>query len=369
MLPKTFDYIPAFEKPQLHIDTNYHATPQLITSPVCAKPPSLSPSSSTSSPTVSPTDSLKAHHRLTRRVLDSPQVTAQSWDHIQSPAASFLAAFAAPSPPKHEEDGDEIDDYILGSIIGVGGFSTVRQGYRVTDGQKVAVKVVKHCVQDDSCYEDPRLERELTIWKSLKHPNIVQVQKVIETDHSTMVVCDYCPRNLLSKTQLRETEARQVFIELCQAVQYLHNKARVCHKDLKLENVLLDQEDHVKLCDFGLAVYQQPTGSCRKDSATDETAGGSLAYAAPEQIQSPNALCCPKTDIWSLGVILYALITGRLPFVDDYELRLQNKIVSGQFEMPSVSVELQQLLSHCLDTNPSTRYTIDQVLQSPWFAV
>ncbi|KAG0173166.1 hypothetical protein DFQ28_010858 [Apophysomyces sp. BC1034] len=366
MISTTYDYISTFEKPRLHIQTNYHATQHSIASPVCVKPPSLSPSSSTSSPSLSPVDPSKPHHRLTRRILDSPQVTSDSWDHIQSPAASFLAAFAATSPPKHEEDGDEIDEYVLGQIIGVGGFSTVRQGYRISDGQKVAVKVVKHTMANDNeDYDDPRLERELTIWKSLQHPNIVQVQKVLETEQSTYIVCDYCPGNLLSKTQLDESDARTVFVELCQAVQYLHNKARVCHKDLKLENVLLDQENHVKLCDFGLAVYQQPTGS----QDTDELAGGSLAYAAPEQVQSTHALCCPKTDIWSLGIILYALVTGRLPFVDDYELRLQHKVVSGQFDMPCVSAELQHLLSHCLDTDPHTRYTIDDVLQSPWCAI
>lgn len=98
-----------------------------------------------------------------------------------------------------------------------------------------------------------------------------------------------------------------------------------------------------------------------------ECAAGSLAYAAPEQIKSKKAISCPSTDIWSLGVILYALVTARLPFADDFDLRLQQKILEGQYEMPSgISTSLQDLIRNCLSLKPETRFNIHHVLQSSW---
>ncbi|KAI8091437.1 kinase-like domain-containing protein [Gilbertella persicaria] len=227
---------------------------------------------------------------------------------------------------------------------------------------------------------DMRLERELDIWKQLDHHNIVCLQKVLDTDHATFLICDYCPGgsllDLLNKKSLTESEARRIFVQLCDAIRYLHEDAKVCHKDLKLENILLQDNDHVKLCDFGLAMCQQPLKinpvthlplSPDLSDSDDNCAGGSLAYAAPEQIKSTKAIGCPSTDIWSLGVILYALVTGKLPYSDNYDLRLQQKILHGEFEMPTfVSPELQLLLRHCLESDPQKRYTIQHILQSSW---
>lgn len=315
--------------------------------------------------------------------LQSPtKVSAKSWENIKSPAASFLAGFAfSPMSNQTEEDveveqeGDEIDDYVLDKIIGYGGFATVRKGFRVSDGQKVAIKIIRKSQQQDL---DLRLERELSIWRTLDHPNIVCLQKVLETDNATYLICDYCAGgSLLDKLKkpMTEAEARDIFVQLCRAVEYLHHEAKVCHKDLKLENILFDQENRVKLCDFGLAICQQPL---KLNPATQlplspeivdelECAAGSLAYAAPEQIKSKKAISCPSTDIWSLGVILYALVTARLPFADDFDLRLQQKILEGQYEMPSgISTSLQDLIRNCLSLKPETRFNIHHVLQSSW---
>ncbi|KAG0174334.1 hypothetical protein DFQ28_006753 [Apophysomyces sp. BC1034] len=322
--------------------------------------------------------------QLTRRrssaTATSP-INVKSWNHMKSPAASFLASFASPpvqeQQPVDEEDGDEIDDYVLDKVIGYGGFSVVRKGYCISDGRKVAVKVIKKQMMDD--VDHHRVERELDIWKSLDHPHIVGIHKVLETDYAMYVVGDYCAHgNLLDhvaqKKKLSETEARTLFREICQGVQYLHENCKVCHKDLKLENILLDDDHHVKICDFGLAVYQEPGGHnsfCSSDSPNkEETAGGSLAYAAPEQVKSPTPLTCPKTDVWSLGVILYTLVAGHLPFMDEYELRLQQKIMSGQFDLPqNCSTELQELLGHCLNIDPDCRFSLAEVLKSPWLSV
>ncbi|EIE88800.1 hypothetical protein RO3G_13511 [Rhizopus delemar RA 99-880] len=293
--------------------------------------------------------------------LTKSPTTQSTWDYsIQSPAASFLTSFGSSLVDgEEEEEGDEIDDYVLDKVIGYGGFSVIRKGFRISDGKKVAIKVIKR--QED----EVRLEREIKLWKSLNHPNIVCLEKVLETDHATFIVCDYCENgNLLDYVKQKkrtEDEIRKVFGELCDALGYLHQEARLVHKDLKLENVLLDENNKVKLCDFGLAICQQPITSC------SDIAGGSLAYAAPEQIKSTRAISCPLTDIWSLGVILYALVSRKLPFQDDYDLRLQQKILLGDYDMPSdISLELQDLIQHCLMPDPHQRFNIQQVLQSSW---
>lgn len=275
-----------------------------------------------------------------------------------------------------EREGDEIDDYVLDKIIGYGGFATVRKGFRVSDGQKVAIKIIRK--ENYSAETDYRLERELSIWKLLNHQHIVGLLKVLETDSATFLICDYCSGGSLLdllKKPMSENEARRIFVQLCQAIQYLHEEAKVCHKDLKLENILFDQDNNAKLCDFGLAICQQPL---KLNAATNmplspeilndlDCAAGSLAYAAPEQIKSSKAISCPSTDIWSLGVILYSLVTAKLPFYDDYDLRLQQKIMTGDYHMPSyLSPELQELIQNCLAFNPESRFNINQVLQSCW---
>ncbi|KAI9013409.1 kinase-like domain-containing protein [Phycomyces nitens] len=303
---------------------------------------------------------------LTRRSASVASSQATTWSR-PSPAASFLASFNSPPKITQEEEGDEMDDYVFDKIIGYGGFSTVRKGYRISDGQKVAVKIIKKSTDDE---DQIRTEREINIWKSLEHPNIVKVQNVLETDYATYIVADYCANGHLldllhTKSSLSELEAKKIFVPLVKSIAYLHNQAKVCHKDIKLENVLLDECGTVKLCDFGLAVAQQP--SINNES---EVAGGSLAYAAPEQIRSGTALGCPKTDIWSLGIVLYAIVSGQLPFTDSYAGRLQEKILSGQWDpLPTslnLSPEFYSLLKGCLCMDPVERLSADQILSSPW---
>lgn len=306
--------------------------------------------------------------RRNTKSIASPPVSAQSWDHIKSPAASFLASFASPPPSslpsslgndQEEQDGDELDDYVLEKVIGHGGFSRVRSGYCISDGRKVAVKVTSQ-------------ERELAIWKQLDHPHVLSMEKLLETESGMCyAVCTYCGGGTLldlvkEKQQLDESEARCIVRQLASALEYLHHEARVVHKDLKLDNVLLlDDKKTIKLGDFGLAVFQQPIVSHNDDN--QEHAGGSLAYTAPEQIRTPWVISSPTTDMWSLGIIIYALVAGRLPFDDTYDARLQQKILSGDFEMPShISPPLASLISGLLHVDPQQRLTARQVLDSAW---
>ncbi|KAK4511314.1 uncharacterized protein ATC70_012529 [Mucor velutinosus] len=317
--------------------------------------------------------------------------TAHASSINTSSAASFLANFMSPvatnSACKVNQHPDEpnatVDDYILGDSIGFGGFSTVRKATHAQTGHIVAVKIIQHQHMNELSLT--RLDRELSIWRSLNHPNIVHLLKVIhvEAQHIAYVFNDYCSGgNLLGHLNkhkpMEEKEAKLLFSELCQGIRYLHVDRRVCHKDLKLENILLDGDGHIKICDFGLAIdipQQQIHRHCYKKTRKQdgccelETAGGSLAYAAPEQIRQKMPLVCPKTDIWSLGVILYTLTVGSLPFMDDYDLRLQQKILEGHFEVPhdlALSTALKELIYACLAYEPEKRFDIQDILQSKW---
>ncbi|KAI8338892.1 kinase-like domain-containing protein [Chlamydoabsidia padenii] len=371
--------------------------------------PACSPiSSSPTSPGLQQDSGVNIPHRvrrnksiITRKTSaqsSTSPVSSQSYEHIKSPAASFLASFAAPtSPPPsdshrpslstyfEEQTGDEIDDYVMNQIIGYGGFSTVRKGYCISNGQTVAIKIIKKKTQDPLS-TDEALERELDIWQTLDHDNIVRIQKVLETDYATYVVCDYCANGslldrLLAQPPLSDQEKKRLFSQLCDVVHYLHKQANVIHRDIKLDNILLDDDMNIKLCDFGLAVYQtvtlthletvahpnSPLSSGDNDDNNSAPVGGSLAYCAPEQIKSTRVLTCPKTDVWSLGVVLFAMFAGRLPFDDDYDVRLRQSILSGQYTIPDrFSSGLADLVSHCLDLDPTTRFSLDQIMNHSW---
>lgn len=316
-------------------------------------------------------------------------VSASSWGNAKSPAASFLSSFASPAEPTYEFDGDEIGDYVLGKTIGHGGFSSVREGFRISDGKKVAIKITNKTVEIDERENQRvqiRLEREIAIWKSLEHANIVQYIDALETDYATYVVSEYCPNgNLLDMLirsndthKLTEDMARPLIIQLCSALSYLHDQMKVCHRDIKLENVLFDEQGALKLCDFGLSEYQNPTHATHSpgspfaefDEGEDDSAGGSLAYTAPEQLTQHQPVRCPSADIWSVGVCLYTLIAGRLPFVDEYKPRVEQQIKNGQYTMPeNISPQLEELLQQCFNLNPDLRPTANDILISDWCAM
>src|SRR5207253_1075520 len=115
---------------------------------------------------------------------------------------------------------------------------------------------------------------------------------------------------------LDEDEARNIFLETAEALRYLHNDMRLVHKDIKLDNILLDKEDTWKICDFGLTEFQNSANGY--NNILYNNVGGSLAYCAPEQLRSPIPLKDPSVDVWSLAVVLFAMVTGQLPFNDDF---------------------------------------------------
>lgn len=158
---------------------------------------------------------------------------------------------------------------------------------------------------------------------------------------------------IVKKKKLDENEAINFMQQILSGVQYIH-KNGIVHRDLKPENLLFDEHRNIKIVDFGLSNQYKPGERLK-------TACGSPCYAAPEMIAGKRYECS-RVDIWSCGIILYAMLCGYLPFEDQNTNKLYKKIMSGQYEQPKVlTAESKEILKHILDVNPQTRYTIPQI--------
>lgn len=208
------------------------------------------------------------------------------------------------------------------------------------------------------------LEREIVVMKLIQHPNIIQLYDVWETSTELYMVLEYVENgelfdHLCSRGRLSTTEALGFFQQIIAAIDYCH-RFNIAHRDLKPENLLLDKDMNIKVADFGMAGWQQA------DSLM-QTACGSPHYAAPELIKG-EAYNASASDVWSCGIILYALLAGRLPFDDDDLGNLLEKVKLGYFEIPTAIDSLaQNLIRRMLDSEPSTRITIPEIQQHPFF--
>jgi len=252
--------------------------------------------------------------------------------------------------------------YELYDTIGSGGFAKVKLGVHCLTGEKVAIKIMdKKQLGDDL----PRIRLEIEAMKALSHQNVCKLYQVIETESKIFMVLEYCPDGelfdyIVERDRLTEDEARHFFRQIVAAVAYIHNKG-FAHRDLKPENLLLDEDQQLKLIDFGLCA--KPKGGM---SSHLETCCGSPAYAAPELI-SGKCYLGSEADIWSMGVLLYALLCGYLPFDDDNIALLYRKIQSGVYEKPEwLSESSIEMLDQLLQVDPKRRITVTQLLFHPW---
>ncbi|GJD06934.1 SNF1-related protein kinase catalytic subunit alpha KIN10 [Galdieria sulphuraria] len=257
----------------------------------------------------------------------------------------------------------KIGHYKLGKTLGVGSFGKVKLAEHEKTGKKVAVKILnKQKVK--SLGMDEKVRREIKILKLFQHPHIVRLYEVIDTPSDIFVVTEYISGGelfdyIVERGRLLEDEARKCFQQIISGVAYCH-RHMVVHRDLKPENLLLDANMHIKIADFGLA-------NIMKDGIFLRTSCGSPNYAAPEVI-SGRLYAGPEVDVWSCGVILYALLCGSLPFDDENIPNLFKKIRGGIYVLPSfLSEQVRDLISKMLVTDPVARITVENIRKHPWF--
>lgn len=256
-----------------------------------------------------------------------------------------------------------IGPFILGEKLGQGTFGVVRLGTHILTNEKVAIKILEKVKIVEEA-DKKRVEREIKILKCLRHNNIIQLYSVIQKVTSIYLIMEYASGKelfdyIVLKKRLQETEACKFYQQILSGIEYLH-KLRIVHRDLKPENLLLDSKKNIKIVDFGLSnLYNK--GQLLK------TACGSPCYAAPEMING-KAYKGVMVDIWSSGIILFAMICGYLPFEDNNNDVLYQKITDGKFSIPRfVSEPAKDLIRCILNTDPNKRYTISQIKNHPWF--
>ncbi|CAK9012391.1 unnamed protein product [Durusdinium trenchii] len=256
-----------------------------------------------------------------------------------------------------------IGHYILGKTIGEGTFGKVKLGTHILTSERVAVKILeKERIVEVADVE--RVAREVHILKLIRHPHIVQLYEIIETRRQLYLIMEYASGGelfdyIVAKGRVPELEACRFFHQIIAGLEKVH-AMNIVHRDLKPENLLLDEHKNIKIVDFGLSNVFRP-GQLLK------TACGSPCYAAPEMIAGHSYvphLC----DLWSCGVILFALVCGYLPFEDQNTSALYKKILAADYKTPKfISESVRDLISKLLTTDPKCRYNVPDVRAHPWY--
>jgi serine/threonine protein kinase len=258
---------------------------------------------------------------------------------------------------------DQIGNYQILEVLGQGAFATVfRARHRIT-GWVVALKAIpKRRVQ--TMVEFELLQREVNLMKILDHPFIAALFEVLDDEENFYLAIELVENgNLLdyinSNRGLNEQQASRIFAQLGSVLDYLHHEKRVVHRDLKAENVLLDSSNNIRVVDFGLS------RAFTKGNPFLQTTCGSPAYVSPEIIKEEPYTAA--ADVWSSGVLLYAMVCGQLPFDgDNLSLMLQAILTANPIIPAQLSIELRSLLVRLLMKEPKARITVRGLLEHPW---
>ncbi|KAK4856175.1 hypothetical protein QYF36_014840 [Acer negundo] len=260
----------------------------------------------------------------------------------------------------------QLGKYQLGRILGEGNFGKVKLAKNLDSGQYFAVKILEKNRIIDLKITD-QIKREIATLKLLKHPNVVRLHEVLASKSKIYMVLEYVTGGELfdriaSKGKLSQAHGRKLFQQLIDGVSYCHNKG-IFHRDLKLENLLVDSKGNIKISDFGLSALPQHF----RDDGLLHTTCGSPNYVAPEVLNN-RGYDGATSDIWSCGVILYVILTGYLPFDDRNLAVLYQKIFKGDAKIPKwLSPGAQNMLRRILDPNPATRITMSGIKADEWF--
>ncbi|XP_057809483.1 calcium and calcium/calmodulin-dependent serine/threonine-protein kinase-like isoform X2 [Salvia miltiorrhiza] len=268
------------------------------------------------------------------------------------------------------------DEYEMNEILGRGGFSVVRRGIEKSAKKQVAVKTLRRlgAMTKQSLISDALLTNELLVMRKIvedvsPHPNVIHLYDVCEDSAGIHLILELCSGGelfdrIVAQPRYNEAEAAAVVRQIAAGLAALH-RAGIVHRDLKPENCLFlskDEDSPLKIMDFGLSSLQD---------FTHPVVGlfGSIDYVSPEALSA--AAITPKTDIWSLGVILYILLSGYPPFIAQSNRQKQQMILSGEFSFyektwKNISSSVKQLISSLLNVDPNLRPSAQEILSHPW---
>ncbi|KAG2468134.1 HUNK kinase, partial [Polypterus senegalus] len=262
-----------------------------------------------------------------------------------------------------------VGSYLVGKMINKGSFAKVMEGLHIGTGEKVAIKVIDKKKAKQDSYVLKNMKREPRIQQMIQHPHIVQLYETMETENSYYMVMELClggdlMERICEKQKLEEREVRKYTRQIMSAVDHLHRHG-IVHRDLKIENFLLDEYNNIKIVDFGLSNTLKP------ESLSPEllnTQCGSPAYAAPELLARMKY--GPKVDVWSIGVSMFAMLTGTLPFtVEPFNVKhLLQKMMNGDINpIPAdISKGAAQFMMSLLEPDPTKRPNIKEAMEAKW---
>jgi len=257
-----------------------------------------------------------------------------------------------------------LDYYRLIKMIGKGAFGKVYLGVHLLTGKYVAIKSIeKQYMRDENSKR--KVLQEVVILKKVNHKNVIRLLEVFENKKYLFIVLEYASQGDLltyvkSRGKLDEKDAKRLFLQITKGIQYCHHSL-ILHRDVKLDNILLDENSNVKVCDFGVSRF------IRKGQIINEQCG-TPAYIAPEIIRDKGYEGC-YADIWSMGVLLYAMVTGTVPFKATNLEDLHRGILSGKFSFPEgPGPEVKDLISRMIKLNPYSRISIDDIANHIWFS-
>ncbi|XP_048368583.1 serine/threonine-protein kinase SIK2 isoform X2 [Sphaerodactylus townsendi] len=254
--------------------------------------------------------------------------------------------------------------YEIEGTLGKGNFAVVKLGRHRITRSEVAIKIIDKSQLDSVNLE--KIYREVQIMKMLDHPHIIKLYQVMETKSMLYLVTEFAKNGeifdyLANHGRLSESEARRKFWQILSAVEYCHSR-KIVHRDLKAENLLLDNNMNIKIADFGF-------GNFYKSGEPLTTWCGSPPYAAPEVFEGQQYEG-PQLDIWSMGVVLYILVCGALPFDGPTLPILRQRVLEGRFRIPYfMSEECEHLIRRMLVLDPSKRLTIAQIKEHKWMLI
>jgi tRNA A-37 threonylcarbamoyl transferase component Bud32 len=259
----------------------------------------------------------------------------------------------------------DLDDYNITKNLGQGSYAVVKLATHKKSNVRVAIKVYEKVKLLD-IDKMKNVKTEIQNLKELDHPNIIKLFKTIHTVKQIYLIMEYMGSSSLydytcfkNKFRVPEEECRDIFKKICSSIKYCHSK-NVIHRDIKMENILINKNNIVKLIDFGFSIV------CAADEKLSMFCG-TPSYMAPEIVGKKPYLGKPA-DVWALGILLYKLLTGQFPFKGKTDKELFSCIRSGRYDSPNfLSQEVKSLIRSMLKVRALERIKAEQLIQHPWF--